>query len=295
MQKVIDALTHSSFYENTIVIFTSDHGELLGAHGHLHQKWYCAYEEMLHVPFLIHNKNLFPQHSRWDTLTSHVDLLPTLLGLAHADVQDIQSRLRRSFSEVHPLVGRDLSPILLEHIEHLEHPGRLEYLRQNKSVHVEEPVYFMSDDDVTRGQHQINPLGVPYPSVVQPNHIETVISSLHRNNTKELWKYSRYFDNDQFWSHPGRKDVTSQPMTDPATGMPSTQNTYYVTSVKTRPAPDEYELYNLTADPLETCNLAHPAFATLQTKSIQAFMASLLEEQRKQKRLEPTNYKTYGS
>ena len=53
-------MEQSSFYENTIIIFTSDHGDLLGAHGGLHQKWYNMYEESIHVPLLIHNKCLFP-------------------------------------------------------------------------------------------------------------------------------------------------------------------------------------------------------------------------------------------
>ncbi|TXK76777.1 sulfatase-like hydrolase/transferase [Paenibacillus sp. N3.4] len=273
VHKVFDALTRSSFYENTIVIFTSDHGELLGAHGDLHQKFYCAYEEMLHVPFLIHNKKLFPQNQHVDIPTSHLDLVPTLLGLANADVADIQNRLRHSFSEVHPFVGRDLSPFILG---------------QQPTESIEEPIYFMIDDDVTRGQNQINLLGIPYPSVLQPNHIETVIVSLYRNNTKELWKYSRYFDNVQFWSHPGNKDVTLQPLADSNDGLHSPQPSYYIESVKTEPVPDEYELYNLTADPLETYNLAHPAFATLETRDIQAYMAHLLEEQRKQKRLVPS-------
>nr|WP_236871189.1 hypothetical protein [Brevibacillus laterosporus] len=44
----------------------------------------------------------------------------------------------------------------------------------------------------------------------------------------------------------------------------------------------------MTADPLETCNLAHPTFTSLQVKRIQKWMAYLLEEQRKQKRLEPS-------
>nr|WP_238333118.1 sulfatase-like hydrolase/transferase [Brevibacillus laterosporus] len=151
MLKVFEALTRSSFYDKTIVIFTSDHGELLGAHGNLHQKWYCAYEEMLHVPFIIHNQKLFPQRKHYNTLTSHVDLLPTMLGLANADVRDIQSRLRKKFSEVHSLAGHDLSPFILG---------------QNNSNPVEEPIYFMMDDDVTRGQHQINPLGRTYPFVI---------------------------------------------------------------------------------------------------------------------------------
>ncbi|MFD0698547.1 sulfatase-like hydrolase/transferase [Paenibacillus sp. GCM10027628] len=272
MLKVFEALTRSSFYDNTIVVFTSDHGDLLGAHGHLHQKWYCAYEEMLHVPLLIHHKKLFPRPKHFDTLTSHVDLLPTLLGLANIDVPAIQNRLRHTFSEVRSFVGRDHSPLIMG---------------QTKSDPVEEPIYFMIDDDVTRGQHQINPLGIPYPSVIQPNHIETVIASIHRNNTKELWKYSRYFDNDQFWSHPGDTDVIAYPIAGPP-APDGSQVTLYTTSVKTKPVPEEYELYNLTADPLETCNLAHPAFTTDQTRDVQKQMAHLLEEQRKQKRLVPS-------
>ena len=62
MFKVFNALQNSSFYEDTIVIFFSDHGELLGAHGGLHQKWYCAYEEAIHVPLIFHNPLLFKSY-----------------------------------------------------------------------------------------------------------------------------------------------------------------------------------------------------------------------------------------
>ena len=40
-------------HENTIVIFSSDHGDLQGAHGGMHEKWHCAYDEALRVPFLV--------------------------------------------------------------------------------------------------------------------------------------------------------------------------------------------------------------------------------------------------
>ncbi|MCI1693381.1 sulfatase-like hydrolase/transferase [Aneurinibacillus aneurinilyticus] len=268
MFKVFKALTRSSFYDNTIVIFTSDHGDLLGAHGNLHQKWYCAYEEVLHVPFLIHNQQLFPQHKHFHALTSHVDLLPTMLGLANVDIEVIKDRLQSKFSEIRPFVGRDLTPFILG---------------KNQITIANEPIYFMTDDDVTRGQHQINPLGEPYPSVIQPNHVESVITPLHRDGKRELWKLSRYFDNVQFWSHPGIKDETSQPIWGPA----FEQEPHWMTQVKTKPEHDEYELYNLTDDPLETCNLALHSFATQHTRSIQAWMMHILEEQRKQKRLYP--------
>lgn len=263
MYKVFEALTRSSFYNDTIVIFTSDHGDLLGAHGNLHQKWYCAYEEMLHVPFLIHHPQLFQQQRHCHTLTSHVDLLPTMLGLANADIAAVQKQLQSRFSEVRPLVGRDLSPLVLE---------------PNLPPPASEPVYFMSDDDVTRGQHQVNPWGEPYTSVIQPNHVETVVAELEWNGQKQLWKLSRYFDNPQFWSHPGIKDETA---------VSVGQEGVKVTQVKTAPVPDEYELYLLSEDPLEVRNLAHPSFATPSVIDVQAEMIRLLKEQRKQKRLHP--------
>ena len=41
-----------------------------------------------------------------------------------------------------------------------------------------EPLYFMTDDDISKGLHQTNPVtGKPYESVVQPSHIEAVITT----------------------------------------------------------------------------------------------------------------------
>jgi arylsulfatase A-like enzyme len=51
--RVLDALRDTDAYENTIVIFCSDHGDLQGAHGGMHEKWHVAYEEALHVPFIV--------------------------------------------------------------------------------------------------------------------------------------------------------------------------------------------------------------------------------------------------
>ena len=113
MACVFNALRESSFYENTLVIFTSDHGELLGSHGGLTQKLYCAYEEAIHVPFIIHNPILFEEPTSIDLLTSHVDVLPTILGLAGVNTERIQEILRHDHTEVRPLVGRDLTPLIL--------------------------------------------------------------------------------------------------------------------------------------------------------------------------------------
>ncbi|WP_071394796.1 sulfatase-like hydrolase/transferase [Bacillus tuaregi] len=275
MGKVFRALQSSKFYENTIVIFTADHGDLLGAHGGLFQKWYNAYEESIHVPFIIHSPKWFTGRQTTDMLTSHVDILPTLLGLAKLDGDRIRQELMIDHSEVHPPVGRDLTPLL---------HGNESFLRAN------EPLYFMTDDDVTKGLFQMSFTGEPYNSVSQPNHIESVVAYLQTglNREKELWKFSRYFDNPQFWSEPGVEDQ----LTEIESQIPiDDEVTVSVSKVTTRtvPVPEQYELYNLTKDPLEERNLADPSHSNILTELIQTLLMSLLEEQRQQKRLAPTN------
>ena len=107
--KVLDALESSSAYENTIVVFTSDHGDLQGAHNGMHEKWHVAYEEAIHVPFVV-SSPLLPGGAReLDVPTSHADLIPTLLGLAGIDPDEALPKLEVDHTETRPLIGRDLS------------------------------------------------------------------------------------------------------------------------------------------------------------------------------------------
>ncbi|WP_249869186.1 sulfatase-like hydrolase/transferase [Oceanobacillus saliphilus] len=275
MYKVFTALKQSIFYEDTIVVFTADHGSLVGAHGGLFQKWHNAYEEALHVPLIIHSPKFFADGKETDMLTSHVDIVPTLLGLADIDVQAVQSNLKKDHTEVHPLVGRDLSSLL---------NGNL------KNTRVEEALYFMTDDEFSKGLNQYTLTGQPYEAVIQPNHLETVIVKLPTGdkNSKEIWKFTRYFDNPQFWSNPGVEDV--QTIQKKATDISeSHQAALCITTTKTQPVPDQFELYNITKDPLEEINLAHPIHETPESKVIQNLLTGILKEQRRQKRLTPSS------
>ncbi|UYP10946.1 sulfatase-like hydrolase/transferase [Priestia megaterium] len=263
--KVLRTIEQSSFYGNTIIIFTSDHGDLLGAHGGLHQKWDNMYEESIHVPLLIHNKHLFPSHQRTDLLTSHVDLIPTMLSWANIDASAVQKQLQKSHTEVHPFVGRDLSGTL----------------RGETSLHEEKiPIFFMTDDDPTKGLHQTNFLGESYPSVVQPNHIQAVIVEFPSAAGKEIWKYARYHDNLQFRSVSDEPDEVIH--RGQYEGYPVS-----LTTPKTTGVPDQIEMYNLTKDPLETVNLAHPYFSINETRKIQRQLDVILKEQIRKKRIFP--------
>ncbi|WP_153730429.1 sulfatase-like hydrolase/transferase [Sporosarcina obsidiansis] len=261
---VLTALQQSSFCDNTIVVFTSDHGEQLGAHGGLYQKWYSMYEESIHIPLIIHSPTLFNKAESTDMLTSHVDILPTLLGLAGIDTATIQKKLSADHTEAQPLVGRNLAPLLY---------GYKHFFRAN------EPLYFMTEDNVFKGLNQTNSItGKPYEQVTQPSSIEAVIASLQMgcNENSEIWKFARYFDNPQFWTNPGISDTTWVE-----------QDGCWVEEVKTEPVTDQFELYNLSEDPLETNNLADRANATDESEAIRYELEQMLADQRWQKRLTP--------
>jgi uncharacterized sulfatase len=85
--RVIDA-THAHAPRNTFIIFTSDHGDMLGAH-RLGGKGPVMYEEIAHIPLIVEQPGGAGAGTTNETLVSHIDLLPTMLELARLDVPPI--------------------------------------------------------------------------------------------------------------------------------------------------------------------------------------------------------------
>ena len=80
--RVIDAV-EQMHGEDTLIIYTSDHGDMLGAHG-LHSKGPMMYEEICNIPFIVRMPNGV-QGAVSQSLISHVDIIPTLLDLVGID------------------------------------------------------------------------------------------------------------------------------------------------------------------------------------------------------------------
>lgn len=90
--------------ENTIVVFTADHGEMAGAHG-LRGKGPFAYRESTHLPiYVVHPDVGGGQQCK--ALSSHIDLAPTLLSLAGVKPDRVAGLAGRG------LPGKDLSSLL---------------------------------------------------------------------------------------------------------------------------------------------------------------------------------------
>jgi len=281
VNRILDAMDLHGFTESTIIVFTSDHGDYIGSHK-LFQKWFSAYQEAIHVPLMIrlpknfkkkhHLKNSDTRGVKIDTLTSHIDILPTLLGMVCARVDCIQKNLKKSHSEVHQLVGRDLLPLLL---------GRCV---------PDEPVCFMTNDNALKGLNQVSLFGVPYLAVSQPANIQTVIVKIG----KEIWKYSRYYDDPAFWSQPQKQDnpVIQNTLTQVTDGI---QIELIATGTKTTPLADQIEMYNVSKDPLELYNLANPRWSTPESLIVQNYLAKILQQESEKKFLYPSTSNVQNS
>lgn len=260
--RVLDALAASPQAADTIVVFSSDHGDMQGAHGGMHEKWHVAYEEALHVPLIIAGPMLHDGPREVEMPTSHADLLPTLLGLAGVDQDEALAVLRQDHHEARELVGRDLS-------------GEVRGDRGDRT----KPVLFTTDDEISEGsvtgpspfQRFARKLRI-YSEIAQPNHLETVVAEVEVDGDPHLVKFSRYHDNPQFWTVPGERDERLR-----------RRKTITVTA----PEPDEFELYDLTLDPYEERNLAHPSNADDASGALQARMLDLLIAELDAKRLVP--------
>ncbi|PWB63537.1 MAG: twin-arginine translocation pathway signal protein [Betaproteobacteria bacterium] len=105
MAAVLAELDASGLAGRTIVVFTSDHGDMDGAH-QLHAKGAVAYREQNNVPLVI----VHPARSggrQCQAVTSHLDIAPTLLALAQAAPEKKAALAKK-------LPGRDFSGLLAQ-------------------------------------------------------------------------------------------------------------------------------------------------------------------------------------
>jgi arylsulfatase A-like enzyme len=102
--QIIAKLKAKNLLENTVVVVTADHGENLLDHWDFHTYFdhgYLTFEPDTHVPLIIAGPNFFPSGKRVQTITSEIDLFPTLVDLLNlnpAPSVDGRSFLTRIFS-----------------------------------------------------------------------------------------------------------------------------------------------------------------------------------------------------
>ena len=99
--RLLAALDGLGLYDDTVIAYTSDHGDACGSHG-LRAKLPCVYDEVMGVPLIVKAPGV-PAGARTEALATHVDLAATIAALGGVEVANTPT-----------LSGRDLSPVLTD-------------------------------------------------------------------------------------------------------------------------------------------------------------------------------------
>jgi len=119
---LLERIREMGLYDNSLIMFTSDHGEPFGEHGIIRKAQPWNYEELAHIPWLIRHPQGLGKGKRFSGLVQPPDLMPTVLEalgistkltlpylapIKHTFPQDIVTSKAES-----KLTGRSLLPIL---------------------------------------------------------------------------------------------------------------------------------------------------------------------------------------
>lgn len=95
--RLLAYLKEEGILDNTIIMYTSDQGMMLGEHDYIDKRW--MYEESLRMPMLVRHPATIKAGSRSDAIINNTDFAPTILDLAGAKAPDYMH-------------GRSFAPIL---------------------------------------------------------------------------------------------------------------------------------------------------------------------------------------
>lgn len=101
---LLQEMDRQNLWEDTLVIFTSDHGHMLGEHGRTGKNMFHAWNEMAEIPLFIHLPGGKAAGKRYSAVTQNIDLFPTILSW-HG-LKDWEK------SVPYPVHGKDLLPLL---------------------------------------------------------------------------------------------------------------------------------------------------------------------------------------
>ena len=147
--RVIAALEDRGWYENSLIIFCSDHGEMLGDH-HMAYKW-LMYDPIVHIPLIIRHPGATTHSRTTEDLVSLMDIGPTILAAAGVPIPTY-------------LEGRSLLPYLQD--EPIQ-PREYVFAEDNYQImlrsQTEKLVYYIGQEsgefyDLTSDPHELDNL-----------------------------------------------------------------------------------------------------------------------------------------
>ena len=248
--RVLDALDALDLWEDTIVIFTGDHGEMNAAH-RLTQKGAITFDEAIIVNFTVCVPD-GEQGKRTGAVGSHLDLAPTLLDFAGLD----ESEIREKYPQIK---GRSLKSAILD--PQSDGPRGSAEAPGDGALYLWDALHALDNEWVKAGALQsLTSLGSD-PSGAQRDRKQQLIEAgekfgapdfkkraFYRTVVDGQYKLARWFSPESY-------------------GDPTTLEELYAKS--------DVGLYDLVNDPGELQNIAHPEHPKHDPALIERMLAKL--------------------
>lgn len=238
--RVLETLEEVGLRDSTLVVFASDHGEMGASHSLMMEKWHGAYQETVAVPVLFSKPSLNQATDAPIAVkaqTSHIDILPTLLAFAGATQSDIE-QYRSNLSMNHqaaPLPGANLRSVI-------EAGGGTVYGPDGRE---RTGVMFVTDDMITE----------PLPKDDDPHNTQSLLQYQVFTNAVDVLRTPPSGSE----PHPYFPDLQPGPVTQPCHVRAWRSGPWklvrYCDPWSAQPVADQWEFYNLEADPTELFNL----------------------------------------
>ena len=98
--RILDFMDENRMWEDTMLIVNTDHGFLLGERGFMGKNYMPMYEEIIHIPFYMHDPRYEKEKGRRSELAQTIDIAPTLLEYFKVDLNGYE------------MDGKPLTPIV---------------------------------------------------------------------------------------------------------------------------------------------------------------------------------------
>jgi len=203
--QLLDGLEATGQADNTIVVFTSDHGEMAGSH-RLRTKGNFAYEEVMRIPTIISFPGRVPEGVVSDAMISNIDVAPTICSLAGiqdrpyfagVDLTPVLDDPKRGSVRDHVLfhndweatftVGKDPEDVAL-----YDNPSHVRAIRDGQWKYV----YYFSPgmDDVDRELYNLGDDPLEMDNLAEDPGYQKKVKELHDQLMEEEERFEREFE-----------------------------------------------------------------------------------------------------